>query len=223
MKLSMKILIKIHAVIRKKGLFGLFKILNNKFWLLIKSFNLIFGLSKNNFLLIFPFDGNKSIYIPRLNYISSITNFNLFSNCISFSKRIKSEPLLRQIVYNLYNLNYIDANKSIIDIGAWIGDNAILWSKIIEDENGKGIIYAIDPSISNLEFINKVARRNSLMNLKTIHSVCSDIDGINMSFSGSIDHASFSKNSHKYNSGMKSKTLDNNGTHFDAFLSVESK
>lgn len=79
----------------------------------------------------------------------------------TFASRSIHEAQFRKINKLLIDKKIIDNN--IIDSGAWIGDNAIPWAKIID-----GIVYAIDPSIDNCEFIKKTAELNNLKNIKII-------------------------------------------------------
>ena len=44
---------------------------------------------------------------------------------IDFIQRPNKEKLLRLIIYQLFEMEYIDKHKSIIDVGCCIGDNAI--------------------------------------------------------------------------------------------------
>ena len=65
-----------------------------------------------------------------------------------FVLRDKHEVLFRRIHTFMIQNDYIAGN--VIDAGAWIGDNAIPWAK-----NIKGIVYAIDPSERNCNFIQQ--------------------------------------------------------------------
>ena len=85
----------------------------------------------------------------------------------SFSERINSELLFRKITTYMINNDIIKNN--MIDAGSWIGDNSIPWAKNIE-----GIVYSIDPSATNLEFINLVKSVNNITNIITIQKGLSD-------------------------------------------------
>jgi FkbM family methyltransferase len=102
-------------------------------------------------------DNNVDVLLPNHEY----------SNLLSH--RVNSEKYFRQLHIFLINNNLIDINKNVIDLGSYIGDNSIPWSKIF---NGK--IYAIDPSPKNGEFINLVKEINNLQNLIFIEKAISN-------------------------------------------------
>lgn len=126
----------------------------------------------------FSYDNNVPINYPQ----SSVG--------YAFAHRVNAEKTFRTIVTYLINANIINGN--IIDAGCWIGDNAILWAK-----NIKGLVYAIDPSYKNIEFVNTVAKLNAVTNLITIQTALSDkrqfISTNNPSASGpgGSDHCSY--------------------------------
>lgn len=99
------------------------------------------------------------------NNISLLLIDHEFSN--NFSKRDAHEVLFRRLNTFLINNNIIKNN--IIDLGAWIGDNTLPWSK-----NIKGIVYAIDPSADNCEFIRNMCIKNNIENVKVIQSAISN-------------------------------------------------
>jgi len=204
MKLK-SLFIKLDAVIRKEGLFVFSKLVITKFLKTISVFSVVAKLKKNNFEVRFINEGDVSIFIPPTTYFDVIRNFNFIQISNSFSKRINSEPLLRQVVHRLYTQGFVSQSLSVIDIGAWIGDNALVWAKLLED---KSIIFAIDPSKRNLDFIKEISKHNNLNNIKLVEAVCSDKDGNKMNFSGNIDHASFTTDSTGYDSGLSSRSLD---------------
>jgi FkbM family methyltransferase len=86
-----------------------------------------------------------------------------------FAARNHHEVIFRKINTLLINLDIIEKNKNIIDLGCWIGDNSIPWAK-----NINGIVYAIDPSLLNCSFINEVAKINNINNIKTIQEAIAD-------------------------------------------------
>ena len=75
--------------------------------------------------------------------------------------------------------------NNIIDLGAWIGDNSIPWSKNID-----GVVYAIDPSNENCDFINQTCEINSITNVKTIQSAISNSNEL-LTTDEHINHCSF--------------------------------
>ena len=105
----------------------------------------------------------------------------------------------------MFKTGYLDKEKSIIDIGCWIGDNALIWAKILKQ---KGSIFAIDPSEDNINFAKMLGKINKINNIKWIIDVCSNKIGEFLSFSGSLNHATFQVN-RKIKSSFKSNTLDN--------------
>lgn len=86
-----------------------------------------------------------------------------------YPSRDNCEKYFRLLVKYLYDIKVIDKNKNIIDLGAWIGDNSIPWAI-----NTKGIIYAIDPSDENINFIEELKYLNNITNVKTIKECISD-------------------------------------------------
>jgi FkbM family methyltransferase len=83
-----------------------------------------------------------------------------------FLHRSECEIMFRKIIYDI--MPYFK-DKNIIDLGAYIGDNSITWAM-----NSTGIIYAIDPSKENTDFIDKMAKHNGLDNIVTITKAISD-------------------------------------------------
>ena len=84
----------------------------------------------------------------------------------NFSNRSNAEIMFRKLVSYIMP-NFID--KNIIDLGAYIGDNAVPWALKM-----RGIIYAIDPSKENISFIKKMAFINNVNNIVTIEKAISD-------------------------------------------------
>ena len=82
-----------------------------------------------------------------------------YSDC--FKTRDHHEVLFRRINTFLIKNKMIKGN--IIDLGSWIGDNSIPWAK-----NINGIVYAIDPSPKNCDFINETCKLNKITNVKTL-------------------------------------------------------
>ncbi len=126
---------------------------------------------------------------------------NILLPCHDFSSffetRDNHEVLFRRINTFLIKENLI--KKNIIDLGAWIGDNTIPWAKNIH-----GIVYAIDPSPDNCEFINKVCELNEITNVKTIQKAINNINDI-LTTDGDITHCSFVYG----NPGLNGKTKVN--------------
>jgi len=109
---------------------------------------------KNKNFCIFTNDNNTKVLLPDHKY-SEV-----------FSKRDYHEVFFRRIINYLIQNKYIKEN--IIDLGAWIGDNAIPWSKNID-----GTVYAIDPSPGNCNFIELLLKENFIKNVKIIQKAIS--------------------------------------------------
>lgn len=106
-----------------------------------------------------------------------------FSNIFCF--RDDHEVMFRKIHSYLIKKGVIKGN--VIDLGAWIGDNSILWAKQLNS-----LVYAIDPSSENIDFIEKMAKHNFINNVITIKKAVSDKNEI-ISTNHSINHCSFEK------------------------------
>lgn len=100
-----------------------------------------------------------------------------------FKGRDSHEVIFRRI--NTFLIKNKLIQKNIIDLGAWIGDNSIPWAKNID-----GIVYAIDPSPENLDFINETCKLNSIPNVKTIQSAISNTNEL-LSTNEDLHHCSF--------------------------------
>jgi FkbM family methyltransferase len=125
------------------------------------------------------------------------------SNYKTISERFDKEKNYRKLINFLIKTNIIDKNKNFIDLGAWIGDNTIPWAK-----NINGIVYAIDPSKENVEYINKNKRLNDLSNIVIIHSAISDKDEY-IYTSDNINHASFTNENKENTTSTHATSLDN--------------
>lgn len=115
----------------------------------------------------------------------------------TFVNRDKNEVMLRRISTFLINNKFITRN--IIDLGAWIGDNAVPWAK-----NINGTVYAIDPSENNCNFMKIVCGINNITNVDIFQLAISDKEEL-LSTSHHIDHCSFLESG---STVIKSTTLD---------------
>lgn len=158
--------------------------------------------------IIFPHDGNTTILVPSVNILSffSKQKISFIENNFAISRRIHSEALLRTLVFELIQQGTISKDKHIIDIGCWIGDNALIWSKLIE--NGTGKIYAIDPSPLNIHYVKTLAKINSIENILLMNEVCSNKDGIEIFYNGNINHCDFNTLGHGKKYYKNTNTLD---------------
>lgn len=167
-------------------------------------------LKKANFTIVFPDEGNEVVRIPQANLLhyASPKNKMKVKSLLHFIGRPSKEVLLRKIIFTLYEEGQISRNKSIIDIGAWISDNTLVWSKFLDDK--KAVVYAIDPAEENIFFGQRLAKYNKCNNIQWHVAVCSDKPGQELYFDGNLGHAQFSTNSEeKYKpSPLRSQTLD---------------
>ena len=86
-----------------------------------------------------------------------------------FGSRNEHEVMFRRISTYLINQGHIRGN--IVDLGAWIGDNALPWTKNIGPNS---VVYAIDPSPDNCQFIRDLASLNNIQNIRVIEKAISD-------------------------------------------------
>jgi len=98
-------------------------------------------------------------------------------------RRDNHEVIFRRI--NTFLIKNKIIKNNIIDLGAWVGDNSIPWAKNID-----GIVYAIDPSQENCDFINKTCKVNEIKNVKTIQLAISDINE-ELTTNDNLNHCSF--------------------------------
>jgi len=119
------------------------------------------------------FTNDDSVSISLINHPFSI----------QFKYRDNHEILFRRINTFLIKNKFIKNN--IIDLGAWIGDNSIPWAKNID-----GIVYAIDPSPENCEFINKTCKLNDIINVKTLQHAISNKNEL-LTTNNDLQHCSF--------------------------------
>ena len=97
----------------------------------------------------------------------------------------------RMIVARILEFCSDRSSQAIIDIGAWIGDNSLVWAKMVKKYQNWRII-AIDPSSRNISFIKKVADFNLLDNIQACQYLCSDEEGLSFNIQeGNINHGSF--------------------------------
>ena len=63
--------------------------------------------------------------------------------------RANHEVQLRRVAKFILQSYQTSERSSVIDIGAWIGDNSLIWAKLVEPFSGR--VLAIDPSSQNIE------------------------------------------------------------------------
>lgn len=164
------------------------------------------NLKENNYCVTFFAEGNLKVKLPKISLWEIIVKkkwFILKKNS-DFVTRPKAEVLLRKIIYKLYQTAYISSEKSIIDIGCWISDNSIIWSKYLSEN---GTVFSIDPSSKNIFYGKILTKLNKIKNIKFIKAVCSEKHGIKLSYKGSLEHTSFREI--KKGTFLLSTTLDN--------------
>jgi FkbM family methyltransferase len=119
----------------------------------------------------------------------------------TYGGRVNAEQKFRKIINYMIQNNYINKDKNIIDLGAWIGDNSLPWAK-----NINGIVYAIDPSSDNCSFIKELIQINNISNVNIIQTIISDKEEELSIEQGDINHAKFTTNIQ--GTKFKSSTLD---------------
>ena len=93
---------------------------------------------------------DREFFIDNETAFESSKNISRYSlSEFNFTAKIAPRSLKFLNVSGYLKRKIIKGN--IIDLGAWIGDNAIPWAKNINH-----IVYAIDPSSQNIEFITKM-------------------------------------------------------------------
>jgi FkbM family methyltransferase len=182
---------------------------NTKIYLkeFVRAYKNIRRLKAINFEAQFKLEGGLIINLPYIGYsdLLSKQKRKLAQLSVDYSRRTNAECLLRTLVYQLFQTGYLKNNKCIIDIGSWLGDNSITWAKMLSK---KANLYAIDPSQSNLEFSEAIAKLNKVNNIRWVKAICSDKSGALLSIEGDINHAIFHEASKGTISEFKSTTLD---------------
>ena len=137
---------------------------------------------------------------------------------MKLSLRIDSKEVLLRNISKIYFKKFKKNGSLIIDIGAYIGDNSLVWAKMLEKRDFK--VLAIDPSPKNISWIKKMAFINKIKNIIAINAICSDSEKNNFKLSkGSLEHGSFNKE-RNYLGGFKSNTLDTITQSINGFSNV---
>lgn len=148
--------------------------------------------SRDGLEIRFPFEGEVRVRVPRIALLGGerdrLSRATL-GRRLGLAQRPHYEPLLRNVTYRLLTSGVIAPGRSVIDIGCWIGDNALVWAQLVDPERSS--IYAIDPSQDNLRFAETIAAHNGITNIRFIEAVCSDASGQPMVLDGSPHHATF--------------------------------
>jgi FkbM family methyltransferase len=121
-------------------------------------------------------------------------NNHRFSN--NFRNRTNHEVIFRKI--NTYLILNKIIKNNVIDLGCWIGDNSIPWAKNMPES----IIYAIDPSEENRNYILDMCNLNEVTNVNVIQKAISDRNEI-VSTNEDLHHCSFVYNNPNNNGRTK--------------------
>jgi len=123
----------------------------------------------------------KSCTFTNDNNVSILLLDHPFSETLEY--RDNHEVLFRKI--NTFLITNKIIKNNIIDLGAWMGDNSLPWAKNID-----GIVYAIDPSQENCEYITKMSELNQIENIKIIQTAISHTNEL-LSTNDDINHCTF--------------------------------
>jgi FkbM family methyltransferase len=135
---------------------------------------------KQNFIIKFLYEGNIEIKTPKLSFMEAFLGYGIFAKrSFYLMSRPYSEILLRNIIYNLFKDKYLKTNFSIIDIGSWIGDNALIWAKNLSEN---AMVFAIEPSEKNIDYARTLADLNNIKNIEWFKQVCSENVGDKLIF-----------------------------------------
>ncbi len=140
---------------------------------------------KNSDKEISPIHNLSFLDIEKIQIKLPEMNMQRFKELIEISKH---ERLLRKIIMKLIE-DDVFKNKIVIDMGSWLGDNALPWAKLLPES----LIYAIDPSSDNNLIVSNIAKFNNIKNIKIIEAACADKELIVGSESG-LNMASFREN-----------------------------
>ncbi len=145
-----------------------------------------------------------------------------------FGSRNEHEVMFRRISTYLINQGHIRGN--IVDLGAWIGDNALPWAKNIDTKSllmaqnatserldtknigtknigTDALVYAIDPSPDNCQFIKDLASLNNIQNIRVIEKAISDKREV-LCTNDDLTHCSFVSDEDSGRNQVKAWSLD---------------
>ncbi|MFQ5643938.1 MAG: FkbM family methyltransferase [Thiogranum sp.] len=165
-------------------------------------------LEAGSYVAEFPDEGGQSVIFPRVSLMDCLFRYSWegVRNSRIFLTRAMHEVLFRKIVYLLYTNGIISRNRSVVDIGAWIGDNALIWAGFLEGEAAS--VIAVDPSPSNIAYLEGLARFNRVDNIVPVVAVCSDEEGRELVYEGDIDHTAFADTARNARGKLSSTTID---------------
>lgn len=138
----------------------------------------------------FAGEGGVSLRMPRAPFAVRLKGRGVeLDRRAHFMGRPEHELLLRRVVFRLYEAGLVRRDRSVIDIGCWLGDNAVVWATFLDAERAR--VHAIDPSVANLAFARSVATASGVGNIVWYEAVCSDVSGEQVIPTGDLDHAMF--------------------------------
>lgn len=142
----------------------------------------------------FAGEGGVSLRMPRTPFVVRLKDRGVeLDRRAHFMGRPEHELLLRRVVFRLYEAGLVQRDRSIIDIGCWLGDNAVVWATFLDAERAR--VHAVDPSAANLAFARSVAMASGVENIVWHEAVCSDVSGQQVIPIGNLDHATFVRSS----------------------------
>lgn len=109
-------------------------------------------------------------------YEKNVHNYKLLLDL--YDKGISRELILlgtREIEHILFLKNELKAGMTVLDIGANIGYYSVMMGKLVGE---KGVIYSVEPALSNIQLLDLNVRLNKLENIvSTFHMGISNISG----------------------------------------------
>lgn len=170
--------------------------------------SLVAQVSRYQNVAHFKDEGNVSVRLPELNWLDAVLPWRSkrAKKCLEYASRPDKELLLRQIIHSMYANGQLSRERSVVDIGSWLADNAIVWAMTLEP--GDACIYAIDPSPENIEFGKKLGDMNNCSNIKWCQAVCSDRAGVQLYYKGKFNHARFNEDGLGKPCSFTSTTID---------------
>jgi len=157
---------------------------------------------KNGLVASYPSEIKQKIKLPL--------TLGIILKKFAFVRRSHNEVLLREIANLILSLNNKVKNINVIDIGAWIGDNSIVWALKLSKNKNCNVI-AIDPSKTNIQFISSIKKLNKIENLVAVKALCSSDDNSRYDLvGGNIDMGIFkSEKKSSSSNSILSTTIDN--------------
>ena len=132
-----------------------------------------------------------------------------------FGSRNEHEVMFRRISTYLINNGHVQGN--ILDLGAWIGDNALPWSvSLLMAQHGQQVsadtpnfvVYAIDPSPENCRFMIDNSALNGIENVVVIQRAISDKREV-LSTNEDLTHCTFVSDDSSSTNDSSSTTYKN--------------